>query len=792
MKKKILTCGLLLLATMPALFGQSKRHVLWYDSPAPNGGSVHVIQHRGFPFDSDWEKYSLPLGNGYMGVNLFGRTDTERIQLTEKTLGVKGPYGNGGITNFLELYLDIQHEEPEAYRRELSLDEGVARVSYRYHGVKYSREYFANYPSRVVVVTLKADQPGKISFLLRPVLPYLHPYNEELTGRKGTVFAENDLITLSGEMQFFKQPYEAQIKVIPHGGSLQAFNDIHGDHGMIRVNEADSVSLIITAQTNYQLNESLFVLPPEQKVAGYAHPHEAVCQTIAHAVSQGVEALRKEHEADYCGLYGRVELSLTDSVPDQPTDRLVEAYQKGKQIPYLEELLFQYGRYLLIASSRRGAPPAHLQGAWNAFDYALWSGGYWHNINVQMNYWPAFSANLTETFEAYADFNKAFRKKANALATDYIKQNNPSALASNPEENGWTIGTGANAFSITAPGGHSGPGTGGFTTKLFWDYYDFTRDKEILRHHVYPALRGMAKFLSKTLKPDAEGHLLATPSSSPEQYHQGKYYQTVGCTFDQSMIQENFMDLLKAADILKIKDAFLDTIKAQLPKLDAIHIGTSGQIKEYREEQAYGDIGDPRHRHISHLCALYPGTLISSHTPEWLKAATVTLERRGDLSTGWAMVHRQCLWARVKQGERAYREYNLLLKNRMCKNLWLVHPPFQVDANLGAVAGVVEMLLQSHEGYISILPALPSQWTDGAFSGLLARGNFEVSAQWKQSALQQVEILSNLGEPCICQYPGISKAQVVDEKGKRIKVKCEGTDRIRFATKPHSRYTITF
>lgn len=792
MKKRVLICGLLLLAVMPALYGQSKQHILWYDSPASNGGSVHVIQHRGFPFDSDWEKYSLPLGNGYMGVNLFGRTDTERIQISEKTLGVKGPYGNGGVTNFLEIYLDIQHEEPEAYRRELSLDEGVARVSYRYHGVKYSREYFANYPSRVVVVTLKADQPGKVSFLLRPVLPYLHPYNEEQTGRKGTVFAQDDLITLSGEMQFFKQPYEAQIKVIPHGGSLQAFNDIHGDHGMIRVNEADSVSLLITAQTSYHLNESLFVLPPEKKVAGYAHPHEAVCKTIAHAASQGVEALRKEHEADYRGLYGRVELSLTDSVPNQPTDRLVEAYQKGKQIPYLEELLFQYGRYLLIASSRRGAPPAHLQGAWNAFDYAPWSGGYWHNINVQMNYWPAFSANLTETFEAYADFNKAFRKKANALATDYIRQNNPSALASNPEENGWTIGTGANAFSITAPGGHSGPGTGGFTTKLFWDYYDFTRDKEILRRHVYPALLGMAQFLSKTLKPTPEGHLLASPSSSPEQYHQGKYYQTVGCTFDQSMIQENFMDLLKAADILRIKDAFLDTIKAQLPKLDAIHIGTSGQIKEYREEQAYGDIGDPHHRHISHLCALYPGTLISSHTPEWLKAATVTLECRGDLSTGWAMVHRQCLWARVKQGNRAYREYNLLLKNRMCKNLWLVHPPFQVDANLGAVAGVAEMLMQSHEGCITLLPALPSNWADGAFSGLLARGNFEVSARWKQSALQLVEILSNQGEPCICQYPGICKAEVINEKGKKIKVKCEGTDQICFATKPHSRYTITF
>ena len=258
--------------------------------------------------------------------------------------------------------------------------------------------------------------------------------------------------------------------------------------------------------------------------------------------------------------------------------------------------MMKIGRYLLIASSRQGAPPAHLQGAWNAFDYAPWSGGFWHNINVQMNYWPAFSANLAETFQAYADYNKAFRQKANELATEYITFNNPAALAPDPAENGWTVGTNTNAFSITAPGGHSGPGTGGFTTKLFWDYYDFTRDKEILRQHVYPALLGMAKFLSKTLKPTPEGYLLASPSSSPEQYHQGQYYQTMGCTFDQSMIQENFTDLLKAAEILKIKDSFLDTVRAQLPRLDAIQLGASGQIKEYREEQRYGEIGDPRHR----------------------------------------------------------------------------------------------------------------------------------------------------------------------------------------------------
>jgi alpha-L-fucosidase 2 len=203
-------------------------------------------------------------------------------------------------------------------------------------------------------------------------------------------------------------------------------------------------------------------------------------------------------------------------------------YKNGKEKRYLEELLFQYGRYLLIASSRKGALPPNLQGVWSQYDYSPWSGGYWHNINIQMNYWPVFNTNLAELFESYVDYNEAFRKEANQKAIAYLKKHNPSALAADPEENGWTIGTGANAFAIPGPGGHSGPGTGGFTTKLFWDYYDFTRDEKILREHTYPAILGMSKFLSKTLRPSPDGFLLAEPSASPEQRHQGEYYQTKG------------------------------------------------------------------------------------------------------------------------------------------------------------------------------------------------------------------------------------------------------------------------
>lgn len=780
-------CCLFLL--QPAAAQQQKAYSLWYAQPAPNHGAENIVKSRGFPYDASWERWSLPIGNGYMGACIFGRTDMERIQLTEKTFGVKGPYKKGGIGNFAEIYLDdIQHLQPQNYRRELRLNDAMCTVSYQYEGVNYSREYLANYPNNVIAIKLKADKPGKISFTLRPVLPYLREYNKEGTGRTGKVSAEKDVITLTGEVQFFRLPYEAQIKVIPSGGRITAKNDKSGDNGTIRVEQADSVVLLINAQTAYQLNSSVFTESPENKFKGNEHPHRSVSECIRKAADKGYDALRKEHVADYQSLFCRVNLSLCEETPDIPTDSLLHNYQKGKEALYLEELLFQYGRYLLIASSRKGSLPPHLQGAWSQYEYAPWSGGYWHNINIQMNYWPAFNTNLAETFIPYVEFNEAFRQSAQEKAIAYIKKNNPEALSPLPEENGWTIGTGANAFAIDGPGGHSGPGTGGFTTKLFWDYYDFTRDKKILKEHSFPAMLGMAKFLSKTLKPTEDGYLLATPSSSPEQYHEGKPYQTSGCTFDQAMIWESFNDVLKAAEILKDKSPFLPTIQEQIGKLDAIHIGESGQIKEYREEKKYSDIGDPRHRHISHLCALYPGTLINAETPEWMKAATVVLNNRGNKSTGWAIAHRLNLWARAKDGDKAYSLYQLLLKNRILENLWCSHPPFQIDGNLGGTAGVAEMLLQSHEGYIEPLPALPAAWKSGSYEGLVARGNFIVSISWQNGCATQMNILSQAGGDCIIQYKDIAKFSIKDAKGKKVKTRKEEANRISFSIEKGKTY----
>ena len=789
MKTRLFLLFIMCLFILLSASAQQKEYSLWYSQPAPNEGAENIVKSRGFPYDKYWERWSLPIGNGYMGACIFGRTDTERIQLTEKTFGVKGPYKKGGIGNFAEIYIeDIHHDQPLNYKRSLRLNDAISTVNYQYEGVNYTREYFANYPSNVIVVKLKADQPGKISFTLRPVLPYLHEYNDEGTGRTGKVSAQNDLITLTGDIQFFRLPYEAQIKVIPSGGQLKAMNDESGNNGTIRIQQADSVVLLINAQTAYQLKSSVFTASPENKFTGNEHPHRAVSQCIQKAADKGYEVLCKEHIADYQSLFSRVDLRLCDETPGIPTDSLLHDYQRGKESLYMDELLFQYGRYLLIASSRKGSLPPHLQGAWSQYEYAPWSGGYWHNINIQMNYWAAFNTNLAEVFIPYVEYNEAFRQSANEKATGYIKKNNPDALSAIPEENGWTIGTGANAFSIDSPGGHSGPGTGGFTTKLFWDYYDFTRDEDILKKHSYPAMLGMAKFLSKTLKPTEEGYLLADPSSSPEQYHNGTTYQTKGCAFDQEMIWESFHDALKAADILKEESPFLRTIKEQIGKLDAIQIGESGQIKEYREEKKYSDIGDPRHRHISHLCALYPGTLINAETPEWLKAATVTLNNRGDKSTGWGVAHRLNLWARVKDGDMAYQRFQLLLKKYILENLWNMHPPFQIDGNLGGTAGVAEMLIQSHEGYINPLPALPAAWRDGSYEGLVARGNFVVSVFWKQGLMTQMNILSRAGGECVIQYKDIAYFTIKDAKGKKVKTIRESKNRIRFATQKGNTY----
>jgi alpha-L-fucosidase 2 len=765
-----------------------KTYELWEPAPAPNRGHEFGVKAlgRGYPYDEDWERWSYPLGNGMLGANVFGRTDVERIQLTEKTILNGSAYGRGAVTNAGEIYLDIGHESISNYRRALNLNDAIKTVSYESGGVRYAREYFTSYPDDLMVVRLTADQAGALSFTLRPEIPYLEA-KHELDTKSGTVTAKDDTITLAGTIDYYQVNYEIQIKVLPEGGTLNTGSST------IVIEDADAVTLLIAVDTNYELGPHIFLNEPKEKLDPELYPHDLVTAKIENATDLGYAALRERHLADYRGLFGRVAVNLNSDVSELPTHELLAAYRAGEQDNYLEELIFQYGRYLLIASSRENTLPAHLQGAWSQYEVSPWCAGYWHNINVQMNYWGAFNANLAETFQAYLNYFEAYKPKAQTFARDYIAESRPEMLSEDPAENGWILGTGANAYQISGRSTHSGPGTGGFTAQLFMDYYNFTQDEEFLRETGYPALLEMSRFLAKTLHETEDGLLLVEPSASPEIREDGEYYVTRGCTYDQGFVWENHTSVLHAAEVLGKEDPFLREIEAQIPRLDPILIGSSGQIKEFREEDAYGEIGDPHHRHTSQLCPLYPGTLIDEEHPEWMKAASVTLDLRGKPGNGWATAHRLNLRARLHEAEAAHDLLELFIDEKAANNLWSIHPPFQIDGNFGIMSGVAEMLLQSHTGAIEPLPALPKAWATGSYEGLVARGNFEIGAEWAESRLTGLRIHSRSGKDCRLKHPDLAGAEVVDANGDPVAFTTNADEgELAFATEKGMHYSIVF
>lgn len=770
---------------------------LWEPAPAPNRGRVNWERTKGSPkpnsYDQDWERWSYPLGNGYGGACVFGRTDTDRIQITEKTLHNKGKYGKGGLTGFAEIFLDFNHGEVQEYRRSLSLNEAIARVSYEHDGVRFQREYFASYPDKVTVVQLTADKKGELAFNVRVDIPYL-----ERKERTGIVTAAGSVVTFKGTVPRFSCNYEGQVKVLNEGGTVTADKA----KGALCVNGADSVTLLIATGTNYVLEPKTFLAEGPQKLDPQEFPHEKVTACVDAAESLGYAALKQRHRDDYQNLFGRVSVNLNSTPSSKPTHELLEHYQQGDTDPWLEELMFQYGRYLLIASSRPKSLPANLQGAWSQDYFTPWTGGFWHNINVQMNYWGAMNTNLAECFESYIHFYQAYLPIAQRHAADYVREHTPDGF-SEQADNGWVIGTGANAYYIPgSKGGHSGPGTGGFTAKLLADYYHFTQDHQYLAEVAFPAMLSLCKFYSKALVPHGD-LLLIEPSSSPEQTATPeqvkglpgrlvakRFYTTAGCTFDQGFVWETYADTLALAEALGRDDRFLATIREQIPHLDPVLVGADGQVKEYREEHHYSDIGEPKHRHISHLCPLYPGTLINSQQPEWVKAASKTLDLRGNRTTGWAMAHRMNCRARLGEGDKAREVYQGFIQERTVPNLWTLHPPFQIDGSLGTMAGVAEMLLQSHGGFIRVLPALPQAWNTGSFEGLVARGNFVVSAEWKQGQATAVSVLSRSGGQCRIAFPGIGTPRVKDGQGKQVKAAVEPGDVLTFATTAGEKYTI--
>lgn len=736
-----------------------------------------------------WDSYSLPLGNGYMGVSLFNGVEKDRLQITENSYA--NPPKFGGLTYPTDLYFEFPHEGYGEYERGLDLNAGKAYTKYTFNGVEYTREYFTSYPDKVLVIRLTASKPASLSFTAGANVPYIRSYAEKRGdggGRRGRIKAKSNTVTIKARLNYYNVRFEGQIRVFPVGGEMKT------NEKSVEVINADSAVIIFGCATNYELTSNVFSNPDPKKKIPDVDPHGKVQKIMSAACRKSYDRLYKNHFKDYNALFGRVSLDLTTEYDSAYTDEILQAYRDGKKSKYLEQLFFQYGRYLLICSSRKGCLPAHLQGIWNALETSPWGSGYWHNVNQQMNYWPAFNTNLIELFDSYIDFNEAFREEGSKYAAEYVKHSNPASYTDKPGECGWVVSTPCWAYQTLGIGEHSGPMTCGFTTQMFWDAYAFSQDEDMLKKHVYPALYSLSKMHTKAVS-DYDGYLYCKYSDSQEQEtFDGRHedYNTIGSPSDQSMIWENGRDLLLAAEILGKDDKLIKLQREQMPLYNPIEVGWSGQIKEYREEHFYGEIGEYEHRHMSHLLGLYPGNLINRSTPAWLDAAKVSLRERGWLKQGgWALAQRTCAWARVGDAEKAYTMYNWLLTKRIAPNLWN-SPLYQIDGNFGGTAGVAEMLLQSHESHIVILPALPDEWKDeGSYKGLTARGAFVVDVNWKNGTAKKIVVTSKKGRTCRLSYGNISLATVKDGSGNTVDFTVDGRDMISFETKTGCKYTIT-
>ncbi len=730
-----------------------KDYTLHYTKQTPfTNDDLSLRDHRKCNIPQDgWERWSLPIGNGYMGISLFGRTDVERMLITENSLSNPCSYcdeypgGAAGLSNLCSIYLEAGHKRVKNYRRSLNLNTALCKTEYEYKGIKYTREHFASYPDNVFVTKISADKEAAISLKIRAKVSLNRPYlfkEGDGMGKSADIFTENEALVVKGKMDYYGILFEGRLRVIADGGEISYEKDA------IVLKGCNSAVLLFVCATNYHSESRVFTeKEPQKKLEGYPHPHERVLRLLKNAEDFSYDELFNRHLNDYCALFNAADISLCDYVPELTTDRLLKEYRKNNHRAYTEELLFQYGRYLLISSSRPGGRPANLQGIWNRYDSAPWSSGYWHNINVQMNYWPSFNTNLHECFLPYVDYFNAYMPLAKEHADEYIKKYFPESFS---EDNGIAIATGGWLYDMEPlpdpKTGHSGAGTGAFTVKLFDDFYEFTKNKDFLKQTGYEAMREMSVLLSKILEEQEDGTLLSKYSASPEQCHNNKYYHTKGCAFDQQMIYQCWKDTVKAAKALDIDNDFIRYISENLSRLSPVLIGKSGQIKEFREEEYYGDIGEKCHRHISHLVGLYPGDIITSENEEYLRAARITLNKRGDKSTGWSTAHKLNLWARTKNGKRAYDLVKAAISKCMATNLWDLHPPFQIDGNFGFTAGVAEMLLQSHEGYIEVIPCIPEEWSTGSFTGLTARGAFCVDAQWKNGRPTRISVRSDAGE----------------------------------------------
>lgn len=755
-----------------------------------------------------WEE-ALPLGNGRLGAMVFGGVASERIQLNEDTIweGFRRDTNNPAALQALpqirkllfenndveatklisetmmgippriksyqplgDLLMDTPDvKEAKDYRRDLDLDAAVATVRYKVGDATFTRQIFASAPDQVIVVRLTCDQPGHINTNLT--------LKREKDAQVLSDPSNPNRLILRGEImvQYSNMPepkpgekFEGQLLAIPTGGKMT------NSDGHLSVSGADSLTLLIAAATDYRGGD------PEQ-----------LCRdTLSKASAKSFDTLLAAHVADHQNLFRRVDLNLGESPAEAkqlPTDERLKRFSKGEPDPELFATYFQFGRYLLISCSRPGGLPANLQGLWNQDMNAAWNSDFHTNINIQMNYWPAEVCNLAECHEPLFDF------------MDMLVE--PGSKTAKVEYGcgGWVVHHLTDAFGVTTPAdGPVGvwPMGAAWLAQHPWEHYAFSGDKKFLADRAYPLMKGAARFILDFLVPAPEGtpfpgRLVTAPSHSPENKFKlpdGRIaVLTYGATMDLEIIHDLLTHCIEASKILNTDEAFRAECESALNRLAPLQISKkTGRLQEWIEDF---EEQDPHHRHTSHLFAVYPGDQITLRgTPDLAVAAEKSLEARTDKgATEWSYAWRTALWARFRKADRAYSQINLLLQKDLYPNLFNKYPPFQIDGNLGATAGIAEMLLQSQGGEIDLLPALPTEWANGHEKGLRARGGFEVDMTWKDGKLQQATLLSRIGSPARIRT---DSPVSVTEGDKEIQAKHPEPNVVKFQTEPGRTYTL--